>query len=103
MRDVQEAPGVAVPIAGRIGTIEYWFTRPDEGVRYHKTVHHYLMVPIGGTPEAHDWEFDEVRWVPIDEAIAMMTYENEAAIVRQAAQMIAERQLVPTSLPSTNA
>lgn len=101
-REVQEETGVAVAIEEKLGTIEYWFTRPEEGIRYHKTVHHYLMVPIGGTPDAHDWEFDLVRWVPIDEALTMMTYENEAAMVRQAAQLIAERHLASSPLSSPN-
>ncbi len=92
LREVREETGVEVEIDQVVGEIRYWFSRMQEGVRYAKTVRHYLMRPVGGSPDLHDHEFDEVRWVPIDEALKMMTYENEARIVRQAADMIRERE-----------
>ena len=38
------------------------------GTRIHKTVHYFLMEPIGGDLAGHDHEFDEVRWIPFAEA-----------------------------------
>ena len=45
--------------------------------RFHKTVHFFLMRPIGGALEEHDAEFDEVRWIDIDEALAILTHATE--------------------------
>jgi 8-oxo-dGTP pyrophosphatase MutT (NUDIX family) len=89
-REVAEETGLQVRPLAKIGTIEYWFVRPQEKVRVHKRVHHYLMVPTGGSVEQHDWEYDLVEWVPIEEAIQRLTYPNEAEVVRQAQRLIEE-------------
>ena len=66
LREVAEETGLEVRIVAPVGAIEYFFTQ--DGQRIHKTVHYFLMEPIGGSLEVHDHEFDEVRWMPIDEA-----------------------------------
>ena len=91
LREVREETGVVAETDGVVGDIKYWFSRPQEGVRYFKTVHHFLMRPTGGDPSLHDHEFDEVRWVPVGEALKIMSYPNEARILRQAVDLINER------------
>ncbi|MBI4495252.1 MAG: NUDIX hydrolase, partial [Chloroflexi bacterium] len=68
--------------------VEYWFAL--RGVRHHKTVYFYLMEAIGGDTSRHDREYDVVQWFPIAEALARLTYANEAQMVEQAAQVLAE-------------
>ncbi len=84
MREVREETGVEVEQTAVIGEIKYWFSRPQEGVRYYKTVYHYLFRPVGGDPSLHDHEFDDVRWFPAQQAEKLLTYQNEARILRQA-------------------
>jgi 8-oxo-dGTP pyrophosphatase MutT (NUDIX family) len=91
LREVREETGVVAETEGVVGDIKYWFSRPQEGVRYFKTVHHFLMRPTGGDPSLHDHEFDEVRWVPVGEALKIMSYPNEARILRRAVELISER------------
>lgn len=91
-REVREETGVEVEQDGIVGEIRYWFSRPQEGVRYFKTVRHYLFHPIGGDTSAHDDEFDEVRWWPVQEALRLLTYENEARILRKALEMVKKRE-----------
>ena len=43
------------------------------------------MVPTGGDLGRHDHEFDEVRWMPFDEAASLLTFETERALVARAA------------------
>jgi bis(5'-nucleosidyl)-tetraphosphatase len=88
LREVREETGVEVAQDGIVGEIKYWFSRPQEGVRFNKTVRHYLLRPVGGDPSLHDHEFDEVRWVPAQEALKMLTYANEARILRMAIEMV---------------
>jgi 8-oxo-dGTP pyrophosphatase MutT (NUDIX family) len=97
LREVREETGVEVQAEAVVGDIKYWFSRPQQGVRYNKTVHHFLMRPTGGDPELHDHEFDEVRWVPVQEALKLMSYSNEAKIVRQALELIREREMEAAS------
>jgi 8-oxo-dGTP pyrophosphatase MutT (NUDIX family) len=86
VREVGEETGLRVAIEAKIGTIEYWFAR--EGVRYHKFVHHYLMVATGGSLDDHDWEYDRVDWFPLAEACKTLSYGNEVEVVRKAAALI---------------
>ena len=62
LREVAEETGLEVRIVAPVGAIEYFFTQ--DGQRIHKTVHYFLMEPIGGSLDGHDHEFDEVRWMP---------------------------------------
>ena len=87
-REVREETGVEVKIEEKIDSIEYWFVRASEGARYHKTVHYFLMTPVGGDVSLHDHEFDEVGWFPGDEAQAILTYKNEADVVAKALFMV---------------
>jgi 8-oxo-dGTP pyrophosphatase MutT (NUDIX family) len=87
LREVREETGVEAEIDAHIGDIKYWFSRPQEGVRYDKTVRHYLMHPVGGDTSLHDHEFDEVRWMAVQEALKLLTYQNEIRMLRQALEM----------------
>jgi 8-oxo-dGTP pyrophosphatase MutT (NUDIX family) len=82
MREVTEETGLDVRIEAPVGAIEYFFTQ--SGTRIHKTVHFFLMKPVGGSLEQHDHEFDEVRWVPIEEGRRMLSYPTERQMVEQA-------------------
>src|SRR3989304_2862260 len=86
-REVTEETGLEVAIEGEIGSITYWFTA--RGVRFHKTVHFYLMSATGGSIEKHDWEFDRVQWFPAGEALAVMTHPNERVMVEKALDLLA--------------
>ena len=87
LREVREETGVEVAQDGIVGEIKYWFSRPQEGVRFNKTVLHYLLRPVGGDPSLHDHEFDDVRWFPVQAALKLMTYANETRILRMAIEM----------------
>ncbi len=97
LREVREETGVTVETEAVVGDVKYWFSRPKEGVRYYKTVHYFLMRPTGGDPALHDHEFDEVRWFAVGDALRLMSYPNEAKVLRQAADLIRERDLEAAS------
>ena len=90
IREVVEETGLEVRIQAPISSINYWFARPEEGVRYNKTVHFYLMYPVGGDMSQHDYEFDHVAWFDVQEALKTMTYPSEVKIVEQAVAMVRE-------------
>jgi 8-oxo-dGTP pyrophosphatase MutT (NUDIX family) len=97
-REVQEETGLDVEIERPVGSIEYWFTRLEQGVRFHKIVHHFLMKPVGGGFENHDHEYDVAEWVPARAAIKRLTYRNEAALLRRALGLILGEE---TTLPAS--
>ena len=82
LREVAEETGLEVRILDTIGDIRYRFVR--DGCRIDKTVHYDLMEAIGGDLADHDHEFDEVRWVAVSEADALMRFPTERDIVARA-------------------
>ena len=88
LREVREETGLEVEIKSPLGSIEYWFAGYEADVRYHKTVHFYLMKTVGGDTSLHDPEFDVVQWFPVDEALTVISYPNEAGILRRALETI---------------
>jgi 8-oxo-dGTP pyrophosphatase MutT (NUDIX family) len=84
VREVTEETGPGED-RGKIDTIEYWFARE---ALYHKFVHHYLMVPIGGSTEDHDWEYDRVEWFAAEQATKTLSYRNELEVLRKAIALL---------------
>lgn len=90
-REVAEETGLGVEIIDELGTIEYQFARPAQGVRFEKTVHHFLMRPDGsGSVSEHDHEYDRVEWFEAGEALRRLTFPNEVRVVERALAAIAE-------------
>ncbi|MEX2081870.1 MAG: NUDIX hydrolase, partial [Dehalococcoidia bacterium] len=81
LREAEEETGLSVQLGEKIGTIEYWFVA--DGFRWHKRVHHWLMTETGGSVADHDHEFEEVRWVRAEEALAILTYDNERRMLME--------------------
>jgi 8-oxo-dGTP pyrophosphatase MutT (NUDIX family) len=86
LREVAEETGLEVRITDELDSIEYWFVQ--RGTRIHKTVHYFLMEPVGGDLAGHDHEFDQVRWVSFDQAPGLLTFETERALVAKAAEVV---------------
>ena len=99
VRETREETGLAVEVEAPIRSIVYFFVRGR--TRFHKTVHFFLMRPIGGDLAEHDHEFDEVRWVQLEEALELMTHATERSVVERAAELLAERAgPLETELPA---
>ena len=105
LREVAEETGLDVRITDVLDSIEYWFVQ--RGTRIHKTVHYYLMEPTGGDLSRHDHEFDQVRWVPFDQAAGLLTFETERALVAKAAEVVdpepSRRRAEPIVRPAAGA
>ena len=91
IREVTEETGLKVIVEEYIDSTSYWFVRLDDGVKCHKTVHFYLMSPVGGSFEDHDHEFDDVRWFDAQESRNTMTHENEIRVLEKAIEMVAQK------------
>ncbi|MDQ2940815.1 MAG: NUDIX hydrolase [Chloroflexota bacterium] len=87
LRETREETGLSVEIEQPISSIRYFFVRGR--TRFAKTVHFFLMRPIGGDLSQHDHEFDEVRWWHLEEALEVVTYPTERAVLERAASLLA--------------
>ena len=75
IREVEEETGLSCRLDREIATTSYRDARGRA-----KTVRYWLMTPIGGRLAAAN-EVDEVRFVPLAEAKALLTYERDADLV----------------------
>ena len=92
LREVQEETGLEPVIEDRIRSIDYWFSDKDNEVRYHKTVHFYLMKTVGGDVSLHDPEFDVVQWFTYEDGVGNLAYPNEADVLREAFNLISQKE-----------
>lgn len=103
LRETREETGLRVELESPLAAISYTFVRGR--TRFHKTVHFFLMRPVGGSIEDHDHEFDEVRWFQLEEALAVMTHPTERSVAEEAGRLLAGAgALEPSSAsPGTSA
>jgi 8-oxo-dGTP pyrophosphatase MutT (NUDIX family) len=74
LREVEEEVGVRARVVAPLGEPEkYIYTA--RGMRVFKSVYYFLMEYESGSETQHDSEMEDVRWVPIDEAIELMGYK----------------------------
>jgi 8-oxo-dGTP pyrophosphatase MutT (NUDIX family) len=90
LREAREETGLDAELIAPIEKIEYWYFSTERGarVRFHKFVHFYLLRFTSGDVRDHDAEVNEARWIEIDEAIEMLAFKGERAIVERAREMI---------------
>jgi 8-oxo-dGTP pyrophosphatase MutT (NUDIX family) len=94
LREVAEETGLEVRITGPLPSIDYTFTQA--GTHIHKTVHYFLMEPVGGDLSRHDHEFERVRWVRFDDAAGLLTFPTERALVATAATRLDREAAAPS-------
>lgn len=89
-REVREETGIETEVLAPIEMIEYWYFGDYRGerVRFHKSVHFFLLASRGGAVEDHDAEVIEARWVKAEDAIDMMAFKGEKHVVQKALKMI---------------
>jgi 8-oxo-dGTP pyrophosphatase MutT (NUDIX family) len=90
VREAREEGGVSSEVVQPIETIEYWYAGLDNGirVRFHKRVHFYLLRYLSGDTKDHDWEVNEARWVPIEDATSQLAFANERRVMERARELI---------------
>ncbi len=95
VREAREEAGVVTELLSLIDTVEYWFVGTDgaERVRFHKRVHFYLLRYVSGDTADHDWEVNEARWVPIDNALTMLAFDGERRVVQRARELVPQQSV----------
>jgi 8-oxo-dGTP diphosphatase len=90
VREAREEGGVSSEVVQLIETIEYWYAGLDNGirVRFHKRVHFFLLRYVSGDTKDHDWEVNEARWVPIDDATSQLSFDNERRVMQRARALV---------------
>jgi 8-oxo-dGTP diphosphatase len=79
LREVEEETGLVCELGGEVGRTFYVDGRGRE-----KEVRYFAM-RADGEPAARN-EVDEVRWVPLGEAAAVLSYERDAELLGNVAR-----------------
>lgn len=90
VREVREEAGVQATLVAPLDRIGYWYQRTEKGarVRVRKFVHFYLLRYRSGNVRQHDSEVLEARWVPLDDAGAMLAFASERKVLVEAARKL---------------
>ena len=75
VREVEEETGLRCPLGPELGTTRYRDPKDRP-----KTVRYWEMTGCEGELSANH-EIDEARWVPIEEARALLTYPRDRALL----------------------
>jgi 8-oxo-dGTP pyrophosphatase MutT (NUDIX family) len=87
LREVMEETGLTGIIEKELGKISYSFYSDEECVRVNKTVTFFLVKYVSGDTKDHDTDAEDVRWLPLEEALKIMTYPSERQIAEKAKEI----------------
>ncbi len=91
LREVEEETGIRGRLVGKLGDSRYVYTFAGE--RVFKVVSFYLLRYAGGRlgriPAAHAHEVADVRWLPLDDALRLLSYGGEREMARRALACLA--------------
>src|SRR6476620_10023871 len=95
LREVAEETGAHGRSLGKLGDVRYWFHW--EGERVFKVVAFFLLLyesgELGDLAEEFAHEIDEVSWLRLDEADALLTHKGEREMAARAAARLAEENV----------
>jgi 8-oxo-dGTP pyrophosphatase MutT (NUDIX family) len=78
LREVEEETGLVCSLGPEVAVTEY-----VDGNGRPKRVRYFLMTPTGDATASH--EIDEVRWLPLDEAAELLSYDRDRRLVEHLA------------------
>ena len=83
LREVAEEGGIGASIIKKLETLKVFFS-DQNGERVMKFITYFLMKYESDTPEGHDWETAETRWVEVEEGKKMLAFRNEKQLLQKA-------------------
>jgi len=89
LREVKEETGITAKILQALSPIEYWYF--FEGEKRHKTVYYFLMEYVSGNINDHDFEMENVEWLPISNIKERLTYQGDRKAFLEARELIMKR------------
>ena len=81
-REVREETGMTGELVEQLGEVRYWYQRG--GRKIPKLVTFFLFEYRSGREDDHDGEVEEVRWLPLDDAVRELSYKGERQMVERA-------------------
>jgi 8-oxo-dGTP pyrophosphatase MutT (NUDIX family) len=86
LREVEEETGAKGKILEPLEPVVYWYRFREEKIR--KTVYYYVMEFIGGDIAKHDFEMENVEWLPFDKVLERLTFKSDKEVFEKAMPVI---------------
>ena len=87
VREVKEETGVKAKIVQKLeeaaGYFYVW-----KGEKRFKTVYYFIMEYVSGNIKDHDFEMQDVEWLPTDQILGRLTYKSDKQAFGEALQLI---------------
>lgn len=87
-REIREETGLIVSLDTGFRTSTHY--SPSPGIM--KEVVYFLAIPEGGKEKVQKEELQEEKWVSLEEAYGVLTFDNDADILRQAEAYLEKKQ-----------
>jgi 8-oxo-dGTP pyrophosphatase MutT (NUDIX family) len=95
LREVAEETGARGRSLGKLGDVRYWFNW--RGERIFKVVSFFLVRyeagKLGDITEAFRHEVAEVRWLPLEDAPALLAYKGEKEMAEKALAFLSDHDV----------
>src|SRR5207253_9285976 len=86
VRETREETGLVAEPEASLGQTSYMYVW--EGARIAKVVHFFLLRQTGGDTADHDFEMEEIRWFPLEDALKTASFKGEREVLRRAAKLL---------------
>lgn len=99
VREVEEETGIKGKIIKPLQPVTYWYNLKGAHsadsvssgqVKIKKTVYYFLMEYISGDTKDHDFEMEDVEWIPVEEVEEKLTYTSDKQVWSQAKELLNE-------------
>lgn len=90
LREVKEETGITGKIIDSLKPVSYWYQHEGEKIR--KTVYYFLMEYVSGDTKDHDWEMEQVEWLPTDEVEQRLTYTSDKDVWQEIKKLIESKR-----------
>ncbi len=82
LREVEEETGAKGKILQSLTPETYWYH--FEGQKIKKTVYYFIMEFVGGDITKHDFEMENVEWLPVEEVENRLTFPADKKVWEEA-------------------
>lgn len=86
LREVEEETGVVGEILEPLTPVTYWYEM--DGIKRRKTVYYYIMSCVKEDITTHDWEMENVEWLPMAAVAERLTYDSDKQVWQEAKNKI---------------